>query len=118
MTKILRSVADLPKKERLSKLRRRSARPQVMLLPTTSFKPKIPRLHVNGDVSVVTINGVSHGSVRHLGACLFLWSDAEDEGRVDDEEEAWFKLGFEVYYNHRGEKSLRDLRGRADKVMR
>lgn len=81
-----------------------------LLEPTEEFQPNVPRLHVNDDMRVVTINGESRGLVRKLGASMFLWSNSNgEEGRTYSEEEAFFMIGFELLVNKVGEKSLRKL---------
>jgi hypothetical protein len=70
------------------------------------FQPDVPRLHVNEDTRVVTINGESKGMVRRIGKGVFLWSTPIDEGREATEEEAFLRLGFRYYIDRTGERSL------------
>jgi hypothetical protein len=74
---------------------------------TEVFQKDVPRLHVNDDIRVVTVNGESKGLVRRIGAGVFLWSNAVGEGRTNTEEEAFLQLGFHYYRNHKCEQCLR-----------
>jgi hypothetical protein len=97
--------------QRLAKVRR-SKKLGTMLEPVDDFQPNAPRLHINGDLCVVTINGASKGLVRRLGAGMFLWSNINGEGRSNTEEEAYCNIGFRIYRNFKGKQCLQEIGGK------
>ena len=90
----------------------RTKRPSNWLEPTEEFQPNVPRLHTTSDIRVVTINGISRGLVRKIGAGVFLWSSDDKEGRTNTEEEAFLKIGFHLYRNSKGQQCLKQVGSR------
>lgn len=82
-----------------------------MLMAVNDFLPDAPRLHVNGDTKVVTVNNISKGMVRNLGGGTFLWSSSEGEGRVLSETEAFRMIGFKLFKDRQGDPCIQALLG-------